>query len=194
MAIRSFQGECTTRTISGLLNLTSCALHQHDVQCDSHLLTSILVLFALAFFTLSSTIKAHINKRGIGNLTVVILFISTVPVALAGRDEDNQPTSPRCPIFEGVTASFTAWLISFTAWIAWKAPELFSTRSQQETQAQASSWVRRHECASQGKGKEEVGLAEHAALRGNCLACRPTNSVFATCPGQWRWQRCHKSP
>lgn len=27
-------------------------------------------------------------------------------------------------LIEGVTANFVSWLISFTAWLAWKAPEL----------------------------------------------------------------------
>jgi hypothetical protein len=33
-------------------------------------------------------------------------------------------SGPKCAVFEGAAASFAQWIISFTAWIAWKRPEL----------------------------------------------------------------------
>lgn len=42
---------------------------------------------------------------------------------MAARDDDST-ASTKCPVFDGISANFVAWLISFTAWVAWKAPEL----------------------------------------------------------------------
>lgn len=39
----------------------------------------------------------------------------------AGGDE---ATGPKCPIFEGINAAFMPWFIAFSAWVAWKRPEL----------------------------------------------------------------------
>lgn len=41
----------------------------------------------------------------------------------AGNTDDSSG-GPKCSLFEGVNATFTAWFIAFTAWIAWKRPEL----------------------------------------------------------------------
>lgn len=49
--------------------------------------------------------------------------LCSLPFVMAAPKEDDQ-ISTRCPIFEGVSANFVTWLISFTAWVAWKAPEL----------------------------------------------------------------------
>lgn len=43
---------------------------------------------------------------------------------MAAKDEESGSATTRCPTFDGITANFTSWLISFTAWVAWKAPEL----------------------------------------------------------------------
>lgn len=37
---------------------------------------------------------------------------------------EDTSSGPKCSIFEGVNAAFTAWFIAFTAWVAWKRPEL----------------------------------------------------------------------
>lgn len=51
----------------------------------------------------------------------LILQGMTTSVHAGGGDE---PTGPRCSIFEGVNASFMPWFIAFCAWVAWKKPEL----------------------------------------------------------------------
>lgn len=54
---------------------------------------------------------------------IVLWMICTLPEVNAGNDDDGAPAS-RCPTFDRVAANFVAWLISFTAWLDWKAPEL----------------------------------------------------------------------
>lgn len=63
------------------------------------------------------------NRSANQVLVTLLMLLCTLPPAMAGRDEDGAPTS-RCPIFDGVNSNFVSWLISFTAWLAWKAPEL----------------------------------------------------------------------
>lgn len=54
------------------------------------------------------------------------LFISLCMMVTSVEAVNTEDTSsgPKCSIFEGVNAAFTAWFIAFTAWVAWKRPEL----------------------------------------------------------------------
>lgn len=54
---------------------------------------------------------------------VVIAVVYMLPMAVAAP-KDEEVISSKCPTFDGITANFVTWLISFTAWVAWKAPEL----------------------------------------------------------------------
>lgn len=54
---------------------------------------------------------------------MLVIMACLLPLAMAAPKDEETSTS-RCPTFEGITANFIAWLISFTAWVAWKAPEL----------------------------------------------------------------------
>lgn len=52
----------------------------------------------------------------------VILWLSLLPYTYAAGDDATG--GPNCSIFEGLNANFLTWLISFSAWIAWKRPTL----------------------------------------------------------------------
>ena len=39
---------------------------------------------------------------------------------------DDYSSGPRCSVFDGVNNSFLPWFIAFSAWVAWKKPELSS--------------------------------------------------------------------
>lgn len=53
---------------------------------------------------------------------MAVIWIMATPVEAGNNDESSG--GPKCSIFEGVNATFTAWFICFTAWVAWKRPEL----------------------------------------------------------------------
>lgn len=53
---------------------------------------------------------------------LLIICLLTTPVG--GVNTDDSSGGPKCSVFEGVNATFTAWFIAFTAWVAWKRPEL----------------------------------------------------------------------
>lgn len=56
----------------------------------------------------------------------MLASVSLLPLTIAAKDDDSSSSTTKCPIFDGIAASFVAWLISFTAWVAWKAPELIA--------------------------------------------------------------------
>lgn len=53
---------------------------------------------------------------------VFATFLALLLMASCAGDDDDIKT--KLAPFDGVIANFTAWLISFTAWVAWKKPEL----------------------------------------------------------------------
>lgn len=61
----------------------------------------------------------HIPK---GLSAPFFLIYLTIPLCEAAGNDDT--SGPKCPMFEGVNAAFMSWLIAFSAWIAWKKPEL----------------------------------------------------------------------
>lgn len=58
--------------------------------------------------------------RDIPSTSILILIWSTRCRAANG----DESTSMKCPIFEGINIAFVSWLIAFSAWVAWKKPEL----------------------------------------------------------------------
>ena len=48
-------------------------------------------------------------------------------------DEGASSSGPKCSIFDGVNSSFMPWLIAFSAWVAWKKPELSALVSKGES-------------------------------------------------------------
>lgn len=58
--------------------------------------------------------------HGLGPL--ITIWLMATPAE--GANTDEAASGPKCPVFEGVNAAFTAWFIAFTAWVAWKRPEL----------------------------------------------------------------------
>lgn len=58
------------------------------------------------------------------SVAMLVACSCLLPLNAAVKDEDGGSSGNRCPVFEGITANFVSWLISFTAWVAWKAPEL----------------------------------------------------------------------
>lgn len=57
-----------------------------------------------------------------GRSSVIILIASQAASVQAAGGEES--TGPRCPSFEGINAAFMPWFIAFSAWVAWKKPEL----------------------------------------------------------------------
>lgn len=55
-------------------------------------------------------------------LLVIITVLALLPTATCAGDNDD--STVKLAPFDGVIANFTSWLISFTAWVAWKKPEL----------------------------------------------------------------------
>lgn len=73
------------------------------------------VLRALELVTLATDVSKTVP------LVPMIIVVLLTRCEAAGGDESN---GPRCPVFEGVNIAFTSWLIAFSAWIAWKKPEI----------------------------------------------------------------------
>lgn len=55
-------------------------------------------------------------------LAPLFIIYFSLPFSQAAGNDDT--SGPKCPLFEGVNAAFMSWLIAFSAWIAWKKPEL----------------------------------------------------------------------
>ena len=51
---------------------------------------------------------------------IALLYLVQVTHAVEPGDKDSM----KCAIFDGTSTTFVAWLISFTAWVSWKKPEL----------------------------------------------------------------------
>lgn len=71
----------------------------------------------------AATSQIHLHSPVVRLIIIVWMaqpYTLAQPVTAAGDDEHQ--SMAKCPIFEGVMASFTTWLITFTAWIAWKKP------------------------------------------------------------------------
>lgn len=66
------------------------------------------------------------------NLLALFWLLSVLPVVFAAKDDEVSTTS-RCPTYDGVAANFVAWLIAFTAWVAWKAPDLIPILNEKST-------------------------------------------------------------
>lgn len=49
-----------------------------------------------------------------------IVIAMILPSVMAGGDKGD----PTVPIFDGVTATYTAWFIAFLGWMCWKRPSL----------------------------------------------------------------------
>lgn len=86
----------------------------------------------------------HAAKLSVGYPTLIIsaiprpmmllIMLSLLPtVRSAGGDDDDLKI--KLQPFDGVVANFTSWLISFSAWIAWKKPELMALVNGTENQA-----------------------------------------------------------
>lgn len=63
---------------------------------------------------------------------IMVLFaISLLPmIESAGEDDDVRI---KLQPFDGVAANFTSWLISFSAWVAWKKPEIMALLNGKES-------------------------------------------------------------
>lgn len=48
---------------------------------------------------------------------ISVCFISLIPCTIAA-DEDVSDLGAKCPIFDGISAGYTAWTMAFTAWIS----------------------------------------------------------------------------
>lgn len=59
-----------------------------------------------------------------GKAWTLVNLWAFLTVAEAVNTDDSTSGGPKCSVFEGVNATFTAWFIAFTAWVAWKRPEL----------------------------------------------------------------------
>lgn len=66
---------------------------------------------------------------------LIIFMISCLPTVHSAGDDDDLKI--KLIPFDGVIANFTSWLISFSAWIAWKKPELMALLNGVERQAPA---------------------------------------------------------
>lgn len=53
------------------------------------------------------------------------VLAATIPflVGVTAAKDDEAPSGPRCHIFDGVASGFVSWIIAFTPWVSWKAPE-----------------------------------------------------------------------
>lgn len=93
----------SVRRISAILNIAwRCLNHWITVMVTTCLLTH-------GGMTVTQAIQG----------VMVMAFVTRV--GAAGGEES---TGPKCPIFEGINASFMPWFIAFSAWVAWKKPEL----------------------------------------------------------------------
>lgn len=90
-----------------------------------HMMTSVLYLCAPTLNYLiqitSSVLSTMSSNSRIITLVVTLSQLRLVQSA-GGEDDLKSPVQA----FDGVVSSFTPWLISFTAWIAWKKPQLSS--------------------------------------------------------------------
>lgn len=92
---------------NAIWNITVNSLNYHNIQGNDQLLT-ISAAFVAIVFVLHSIAKRHINRQQVTRYVVFVLLITVIPTTSAGRDEDGSSTGQICPIFEGVSASFTA--------------------------------------------------------------------------------------
>lgn len=99
--------------------------------------------------------------------------------AHAGVNADA--TGVKCPIFEGINASFMPWFIAFSAWVAWKRPELSalmlgSSKRPRYALPNASTPAER-------KQRKEWDIrTKHSAVW--CGGVHPNLSTSSTC---WQW-------
>ena len=68
-------------------------------------------------FWILSQMSTHSHSR-------VLLFFVIIGTAHATPSTEEFSSGPKCSTFDGVNATFTPWLIAFSAWVAWKRPEL----------------------------------------------------------------------
>jgi len=90
----------------------------------THLLVRILCV------TLSSIISVLIvhPTRELRRAVFIFTLAQLFQYAAAAGSNDDQ-TGPKCKVFDGVNLTFMPWLISFSAWVAWKKPELVALLS-----------------------------------------------------------------
>lgn len=62
----------------------------------------------------------HSGTRNVPS-TLILIFALIARCQAANGDDS---VGLKCPIFEGVNIAFVSWLIAFSAWVAWKKPEL----------------------------------------------------------------------
>lgn len=89
------------------------------------------MLYLLAMSVIALLMAHHLIKRArqslksmptVPSTALLLIILLVIPTCeAAGGDESS---GPKCPIFEGVNAAFMTWLIAFSAWVAWKKPEL----------------------------------------------------------------------
>ena len=67
-----------------------------------------------------------------------LIFLACLQTAAATGTEDRM----KCPTFDGTSMTWTAWIIAFTAWIAWKEPRLVDFLTQGEASAPVpNNWL-----------------------------------------------------
>lgn len=82
------------------------------------------VVLVLLFHIIRLSVRKLTHDRALRRavLLMAILYTTgTVSATGAGVPGDDQ-NGPRCQIFDGVNLTFMPWLISFSAWVAWKKP------------------------------------------------------------------------
>lgn len=77
----------------------------------------------ITLLLLSLATTRHYARGTRCDAIVAIWILSALPRIYATKDDDTAYTT-RCPVYDGVAANFVSWLIAFTAWVSWKAPDL----------------------------------------------------------------------
>ena len=73
----------------------------------------------LVKLTLSAIALVARYTTPLARLLVILLALCLLPMVRAGNSDD-----PKCSVFDGVAATYTAWFISFLGWISYKRPNL----------------------------------------------------------------------
>lgn len=83
------------------------------------------IVVELIYHTLRVVFLVVAHTRRLRHPFFVLFVLSLFRLASATGSQDDT-SGPRCQTFDGVNLSFMPWFIAFSAWIAWKKPELIA--------------------------------------------------------------------
>jgi len=112
-----------------LMSLCASAAACMNMILDLTVMISLRILVIVAIELLSHAISVIFivvsRTRELRHPFFVLSILALLQYASAAGSTDDT-NGPRCQVFDGVNISFMPWIIAFSAWIAWKKPELMA--------------------------------------------------------------------